>query len=171
MGLFAWCPARPAWHERLPLGTGKSDEQVNEKMALIVQKFGGTSVANCDKIRNVARRVMKLARAGHRMVVVLSAMAGETNRFVDLAQQMQRFRIPGRWMSSSSTGEQVTVALFAMAVKEEGLRLPSPFLAIRSRSPPIPCTPRRRIKNIDTELINAPSERRHGSWWWPDFRA
>ena len=58
-------------------------------MALIVQKFGGTSVANPEKIRAVVDRVVKYKNQGNRMVVVLSAMAGETNRFIDLASQMQ----------------------------------------------------------------------------------
>jgi aspartate kinase len=100
--------------------TGKIIEGGCLEMALIVQKFGGTSVANCDKIRNVARRVLKVAHAGHQMVVVLSAMAGETNRFVDLAQQMQKLPDPREMDVLLSSGEQVTVALFAMAVKAEG---------------------------------------------------
>jgi len=90
-------------------------------MSLLVQKFGGTSVANPDKIRAVAQRVMKQARKGHKMVVVLSAMSGETNRFVDLAQQMQGAPAPREMDMLLSSGEQVTIALFAMAVKDEGL--------------------------------------------------
>ncbi|HET97911.1 MAG TPA: aspartate kinase [Desulfurivibrio alkaliphilus] len=89
-------------------------------MALIVQKFGGTSVANPDKIRAVAQRVYKLHQEGHRMVVVLSAMAGETNRFVDMAQQMQNLPDPREMDMLLATGEQVTISLLAMAVKELG---------------------------------------------------
>ncbi len=89
-------------------------------MALIVQKFGGTSVANPEKIKAVARRVLGKAMEGNQMVVVLSAMAGETNRFVALAQQMQDFPDPREMDVLLATGEQVTVALFAMAVKGAG---------------------------------------------------
>lgn len=122
-------------------------------MALIVQKFGGTSVANCDKIRNVAKRVLKLARAGNRMVVVLSAMAGETNRFVDLAHQMQTLPDPREMDVLLSTGEQVTVALFAMAVKEEGLDCVS-LLGDQVKIITDTMHTKARIKRIDSELIN-----------------
>jgi aspartate kinase len=122
-------------------------------MALIVQKYGGTSVANCDKIRNVARRVLRQVRAGHRMVVVLSAMAGETNRFVDLARQMQRIPDPREMDVLLSSGEQVTVALFAMAVKDEGSEAIS-LLGDQVRIITDKLHTKARIKNIDTSLIN-----------------
>jgi len=89
-------------------------------MALIVQKYGGTSVGNPDKIKNVVKRVLAYKRQGHQMVIVLSAMSGETNRLVALAHEMQRMP-DGREMDVLlSTGEQVTVSLFSMAVKEGG---------------------------------------------------
>lgn len=122
-------------------------------MALIVQKFGGTSVANCDKIRDVARRVSRLARSGHRMVVVLSAMAGETNRFVALAQLMQKLPDPREMDVLLSTGEQVTVALFAMAVKDEGLDCVS-LLGDQVKIVTDNMHTKARIKSIDAELIN-----------------
>jgi len=121
-------------------------------MALIVQKFGGTSVANCDKIRNVASRVLQLARAGHRMVVVLSAMAGETNRFVDLARQMQKLPDPREMDVLLSTGEQVTVALFAMAVKEAGLDCVS-LLGDQVKIVTDATHSKARIKKIEVERI------------------
>ena len=89
-------------------------------MALIVQKFGGTSVGDTDKIKAVAKRVMGVQKEGNQMVVVLSAMAGETNRFVDLANAMQSQPDPREMDFLLSSGEQVTVALFAMAVKAAG---------------------------------------------------
>ena len=122
-------------------------------MALIVQKFGGTSVANCEKIKNVARRVLKLARTGNRMVVVLSAMAGETNRFVDLAGQMQRLPDPREMDVLLSSGEQVTVALFAMAVKEEGMDAVS-LLGDQVRILTDAMHTKARIRKIDSALIN-----------------
>jgi len=89
-------------------------------MALIVQKFGGTSVANPEKIKAVADRVLKVHKEGNQMVVVLSAMAGETNKFVDFANQMQAIPDPREMDVLLATGEQVTISLFAMAVKEAG---------------------------------------------------
>ncbi|MEW6218067.1 MAG: aspartate kinase [Thermodesulfobacteriota bacterium] len=90
-------------------------------MSLIVQKFGGTSVANPDKIKAVAARVAEYKKKGHDMVVVLSAMAGETNRLVALAQAMQYRPDPREMDMLLATGEQVTVPLFAMAMKALGL--------------------------------------------------
>ncbi len=89
-------------------------------MALIVQKFGGTSVANPEKIKQVAKRVLAKKNKGNQMVVVLSAMSGETNRLTDFATEMQD--IPDRREMDVflSSGEQVTVSLFAMAVKAFG---------------------------------------------------
>ena len=122
-------------------------------MALIVQKFGGTSVANPEKIRNVARRVIKKAEEGNKMVVVLSAMAGETNRFVDLASQMQRIPDPREMDVLLSSGEQVTVALFAMAAKDEGYDAIS-LLGDQVKIITDKMHTRARIKEIDASLIN-----------------
>ncbi|MCK4839000.1 MAG: aspartate kinase [Desulfobulbaceae bacterium] len=122
-------------------------------MALIVQKFGGTSVANPEKIRNVARRVMKKAAAGNKMVVVLSAMAGETNRFVDLATQMQKIPDLREMDVLLSSGEQVTVALFAMAVKNEGQDAIS-LLGDQVKVTTDRMHAKARIMEIDGDLIN-----------------
>ncbi len=89
-------------------------------MALIVMKFGGTSVGSPAKIKAVAERVLRAKRAGNQMVVVLSAMSGETNRLIDLAMQMQDLPDPREMDVLQSTGEQVSIALFAMAVKAAG---------------------------------------------------
>jgi aspartate kinase len=122
-------------------------------MALIVQKFGGTSVANPQKIKAVAERVMGYSSKGHRMVVVLSAMAGETNRFVDLANQMQVIPDPREMDVLLATGEQATIALFAMAVKEAGLDAIS-LLGDQVRITTDRMHTKARIKKIDAELIN-----------------
>jgi aspartate kinase len=122
-------------------------------MALIVQKFGGTSVANPEKIRNVARRVIKKAAAGNKMVVVLSAMAGETNRFVDLATQMQKIPDLREMDVLLSSGEQVTVALFAMAVKNEGRDAIS-LLGDQVKISTDKMHAKARIMEIDADLIN-----------------
>jgi aspartate kinase len=90
-------------------------------MALIVHKYGGTSVGSPERIRNVARRIAKWARAGHQVVVVVSAMSGETNRLIALAKEIQPNPDPRELDVVASTGEQVTIGLLAMALKEIGL--------------------------------------------------
>ena len=94
-------------------------------MALIVQKYGGTSVANVDRIRAVAERVAKFKMLGHQVVVVLSAMSGETNRLIALAREIQAKPDPRELDMLVSTGEQVTIALLAMALKDLGLKAKS----------------------------------------------
>jgi aspartate kinase len=90
-------------------------------MALIVHKYGGTSMGSVERIRNVAQRVAKWHRAGHRLVVVPSAMSGETNRLIGLARQLQAQPDPRELDMLASTGEQVSVGLLAMALKAIGL--------------------------------------------------
>jgi aspartate kinase len=121
-------------------------------MALIVQKFGGTSVADPDKIRAVARRVMDLNKQGNQMVVVLSAMADETNRLVDLAHKMQTIPDQREMDVLLSIGEQVTVALFAMAVKEAGLDAVS-LLGDQVKISTDAMHTKARIKSINSDLI------------------
>jgi len=89
-------------------------------MALIVQKFGGTSVGNMDRIKNVARRVARTFSEGNEVVVVLSAMSGETNRLVGLCHEASEFPIGREYDLVISTGEQVTIGLLAMVLKEMG---------------------------------------------------
>ena len=90
-------------------------------MALIVQKYGGTSVGSPERIKNVAKRVAAARQAGHDVVVVVSAMSGETNRLVALAHEMQEFPDPRELDVVLSTGEQVTIGLLAMALKNIGV--------------------------------------------------
>ena len=90
-------------------------------MSLIVQKFGGTSVGTVDKIRQVAEKVSKFHGNGDRIVVVVSAMSGETNRLVALAQEMQERPVPRELDVLLSTGEQVTIGLLCMALDEIGV--------------------------------------------------
>jgi aspartate kinase len=89
-------------------------------MALIVQKYGGTSVGSIEKIRNVAKRVIEYREQGNDMVVVLSAMAGQTDGLIRLAREMVEDPEPRELDVLMSTGEQVSVALFAMALKSMG---------------------------------------------------
>jgi len=121
-------------------------------MALIVQKFGGTSVGSTEKIKAVAKRVMGYQQQGNQMVIVLSAMSGETDRLTGFAQDIQH--IPNRREMDMllSTGEQVTISLFSMAVIEAGsdaVSLLGNQVAIKTDG----MHTRARIKTIDTELI------------------
>lgn len=94
-------------------------------MALIVQKFGGTSVGSTDRIKNVARRVARWKAQGHDIIVVPSAMSGETNRLIGLAKEISSSPDPRELDVIASTGEQVTIGLLAMALHEEGLKAKS----------------------------------------------
>jgi aspartate kinase len=94
-------------------------------MALIVHKYGGTSMGSTERIRNVARRVAKWVRAGHQLVVVPSAMSGETNRLLKLAKEVSPERETAATMREldmiAATGEQVSVGLLSLALQAEGL--------------------------------------------------
>lgn len=90
-------------------------------MALIVQKFGGTSVGSIERIEQVAEKVKKFREQGHDLVVVLSAMSGETNRLIDLAKQISDQPEPRELDVVVSTGEQVTIGLLAMALIKRGV--------------------------------------------------
>ena len=91
-------------------------------MALIVQKYGGTSVGSIDRIRNVARRVARFHRQGHELVIVVSAMSGETNRLLALAKELSAQPDPRELDVVAATGEQVTIGLLAIALQEMGLK-------------------------------------------------
>ncbi|WP_370263531.1 aspartate kinase [Limnobacter sp.] len=90
-------------------------------MSLIVHKYGGTSMGSTERIKNVAKRVAKWHRAGNQMVVVPSAMSGETNRLIGLAKEIQAEPDPRELDMLCCTGEQASVALLAMALKAEGI--------------------------------------------------
>ncbi|HTK86378.1 MAG TPA: aspartate kinase [Nitrospiraceae bacterium] len=90
-------------------------------MALIVQKFGGTSVGNIERIRRVAERVISFQQAGHSLVVVLSAMSGETDRLVKLAHEVTACPDDREMDMLLSSGERVTIALLAMELRGRGV--------------------------------------------------
>ena len=91
-------------------------------MALIVQKFGGTSVGTIERIKSVAGRISAFKAAGHQLVVVVSAMSGETNRLIALAKEVQTEPDPREYDVVVSTGEQVTIGLLCMALLERGVK-------------------------------------------------
>ncbi len=123
-------------------------------MALIVQKFGGTSVASTERIKNVARRVAKWKSEGHQLVVVLSAMSGETNRLIGLAREIQPVPDPRELDVMVSTGEQVTIGLLAMALKELGLKARS-YTGAQVRILTDSAYTKARILSIDDQAMRA----------------
>lgn len=94
-------------------------------MALVVQKYGGTSVGTTDKIRNVAQRVARTYDEGNDVIVIVSAMSGETNRLVALAEDMCEFPSEREYDVLVSTGEQVTIALLSMCLQSMGYKAKS----------------------------------------------
>jgi aspartate kinase len=91
-------------------------------VSLVVQKFGGTSVGSIDRIRSVARRALAAQHAGHRVVVIVSAMSGETNRLLALAHEVAPVPDAREMDALAASGEQVSAALTAMAIQDAGGR-------------------------------------------------
>ncbi|HEX9584273.1 MAG TPA: aspartate kinase [Gammaproteobacteria bacterium] len=121
-------------------------------MPLIVQKFGGTSVGDLERIQNVAAKVKATRDAGNRLVVVVSAMGGETNRLIELAKSINPSP-SGREMDVLlSTGEQVTIALLAMALQRLGCAARS-YTGAQVRITTDDAHTRARITHIDRERI------------------
>src|ERR671937_2229862 len=123
-------------------------------MALIVQKFGGTSVGSVERIRNVARRIAKWRAAGHDLVVVPSAMAGETNRLIALAKEIQPHPDPRELDVIAATGEQVTIGLLTMALLDLGVKARS-YSGWQVKIRTNPAFNKARITSIDDRRVRA----------------
>jgi aspartate kinase len=123
-------------------------------MALVVQKYGGTSVGNLDKIANVAKKVIRTKEEGNDLVVVLSAMSGETDRLIQLAQKAADEPDPREYDSLVSTGEQVTVTLLAIMLNGMGCPAKS-FLGFQVPVRTDQAFKKARILSVDTEAIRA----------------
>ena len=123
-------------------------------MALIVQKYGGTSVGSPERIKSVARRVAKYKAQGHQVVVVVSAMSGETNRLVALAKEIQAEPDSREMDVVLSTGEQVTIGLLSMALMAEGLKAKS-YTGAQVKILTDSAFTKARILSIDEENIRA----------------
>jgi len=121
-------------------------------VALIVQKYGGTSVGTIERIRNVARRAIKTKEHGHSVIVVVSAMAGETDRLIGLAQQITDLPDEREYDVLVSTGEQVSVALLAITLHSMGNSAVS-FLGHQIKIQTDSAFSKARILNIDSERI------------------
>ncbi|MFC0337094.1 aspartate kinase [Kushneria avicenniae] len=123
-------------------------------MALYVQKFGGTSVGSVERIKAVAEKVKGVRDQGHQVVVVVSAMSGETNRLIELAAQINEEPTPREMDMLVSTGEQVTISLLAMALHQLGVKATSytgAQIGIRTDS----AHTRARIQRIETDELRA----------------
>ncbi|CAH1083239.1 aspartate kinase [Candidatus Nitrotoga sp. 1052] len=123
-------------------------------MALIVQKYGGTSVGSPERIKNVVRRVAKYNALGHQIIVVVSAMSGETNRLIGLAKEMQAQPDPRELDMVVSTGEQVTVGLVSMGLMQEGLKAKS-YTGAQVKIITDSAFTKARILSIDEQNIRA----------------
>ncbi len=121
-------------------------------MGLIVQKYGGTSVGDAERIRNVARRVARYRAEGHEVVVVVSAMAGQTDHLLDLASQIADLPDEREMDVLLATGEQVTISLLAMTLI--GMGCPAVSLTgFQARVRTDDAHTRARIREIETERI------------------
>ena len=123
-------------------------------MALIVQKYGGTSVGTVDRIQGVANKVKGFRDQGHDVVVVVSAMSGETNRLIGMANEISPRPIPREMDVLVSTGEQVTIALLAMALSELGCEAKS-YAGGQVRIHTDSSHTKARIQAIDNEYMRA----------------
>jgi aspartate kinase len=121
-------------------------------MAIVVQKYGGTSVGTLEKIKNVARRVGRVKAEGNDVVVVLSAMAGETDRLIDMARDLDPEPDPREVDMLVSTGEQVSVALFCLAAQSLGYKARS-LLGYQAGIHTSRLHTKARIKDIDTTRL------------------
>lgn len=122
-------------------------------MGLVVQKFGGTSVANIEKIKNVAAKAIREKKAGHDVLVVLSAMAGETDRLINLAHSATETPDEREYDALISTGEQVTITLLAIVLNAMGYRARS-FLGFQVKILTDNAYKKARISLIDTDIID-----------------
>jgi len=121
-------------------------------MSLLVQKYGGTSVGSVERIKAVAERVYKATSAGHKVVVVVSAMSGETNRLLGLAGEISSTPLPRELDVLVSTGEQVTTALLCMALSELGQEARS-YTGRQAGIETDDVYNKARINNIDTSAV------------------
>ena len=117
-------------------------------MALVVQKFGGTSVANLERMRRVAELGLRAQREGHHVVMIVSAMSGETNRLLALAHEISPTPDMREMDSLASTGEQVSAALVAMTIQKMGGKAKS-FLGHQIRIQTDDAFTKARIVNIE----------------------
>ena len=148
---------------------GNCSDGVQKYMARIVQKFGGTSLADIERIKSVARRVEREVGAGHEVAVVVSAMAGVTNQLVDWTRETSRLHDAREYDVVVSSGEQVTAGLLALALQNLGIDARSWLgwqIPIRTDG----VHGKARIEAIDVTEISRRLARGPSRCAWPDFR-
>jgi aspartate kinase len=121
-------------------------------MGLYVQKYGGTSVGSLERIQSIAHKITQYRQQGHDIVVVVSAMSGETNRLIQMAATIQKYPDPREMDVLVATGEQVTIALLSMALKEQGCEARS-YTGSQVKILTNSVHTKARIKHIDVNLI------------------
>jgi aspartate kinase len=126
-------------------------------MALYVQKYGGTSVGTVERIQAVADKVKRFRDQGHDIVVVVSAMSGETNRLIGLAKEIQETPDPREYDVLVSTGEQVTISLLSMALKQRGVDARS-YTGAQVRIKTDSSHTKARIEDIQTDHMRSDLE-------------
>jgi aspartate kinase len=130
-------------------------------VSLIVQKYGGTSVGDVDRIRNVAKRVLKTQAQGHQVVVVVSAMSGETNRLVDMAEKFRRSRTAASTTNGLHRRAGDDCAFWLSAIRDFGGQARS-FLGHQVRITTDSAFSKARIKSIDASVIH--DDLAKGTW-------
>ena len=121
-------------------------------MALIIQKFGGTSVANPERINDVAERIARYHKSGHQIIVVVSAMSGETNKLINLADEMMQNPDPRELDMVMSTGEQITAGLTALSLIDKGIQAKS-YTGYQIGITTDSSFGKARIMDIDTQIL------------------
>jgi len=125
---------------------------------LIVQKYGGTSVGDPERIKRVARRIAKTYDQGHKVVVVVSAMTGQTDRLIELAHKVSKIPDPRELDALLATGEQASAALLTMALKDMGYNATS-LLAFQARIITDNAFGKARIDKIDSPILQEEIQR------------
>ena len=121
-------------------------------MALIIQKFGGTSVANPERINDVAERIARYHKSGHQIIAVVSAMSGETNKLINLADEMMQNPDPRELDMVMSTGEQITAGLTALSLIDKGIQAKS-YTGYQIGITTDSSFGKARIMDIDTQIL------------------
>jgi hypothetical protein len=134
-------------------------------MALIVQKYGGTSVGSIERIENVAEKVIGWRERGHQIVVVVSAMSGETDRLIGLAKGITPRPNPREMDVLLATGEQVTIALLCIALEKRGCPARS-YTGNQVRILTDNAFNKARIEDIEVDSMHADLNHAGGLWWW-----
>src|SRR4051812_2688985 len=143
-----------------PIGSARQAGRDSSTLALIVQKYGGTSVGDVDRIKNVARRCIAAQRQGHDVVVVVSAMSGETNRLLGLVSRISERPSEREQDVVVATGEQVSIGLVALAIQSLKGKAQS-FLGHQVRIVTDSTFSKARIKSIDAEKIHQALKKKH----------